>query len=66
MKHRKIEALTCTLLDYGYHSQQIKQIVNEARESSHAGKIPEDAVIEALEAYVEFATKCKNKGSNPR
>lgn len=27
---------------------------------------PEDAVIEALEAYVEFATKCKNKGSNPR
>lgn len=65
MKRRRIEILTRTLLDYGYHSNQIQYIIDEARESS-ADAASEDVVMEALESYVEFATKCKNTGSNTR
>lgn len=65
MKHRRIEILTRTLLDYGYHSNQIKYIIDEARESS-GDAASEDVVIEALESYVKFAAKCKNSGSNTR
>ncbi|HML32234.1 hypothetical protein [Sporomusa sphaeroides] len=65
MKHLRIETLTRTLLDYGYHVRQVQHIVEEVRQSSGAEAM-EDAIIEALEAYVEFAARCKQQGSSCR
>lgn len=67
MKNQQIEKLTQILLTYGYHPEQIKQIITEALESAPvATDSPrEQWIVEALESYVEFATKCKmTKKSN--
>ena len=63
MKRRRIEALTRALLDCGYHAGQIQHIVEEAGKDSKV-ETTEDDIIEALEAYVEFAAKCKQQRHN--
>lgn len=62
-KQEQIEQLTQKLLDCGYHSHQIKQVINEALEGAAAGSSREELIIEALKAYLEFGIKCKMKGS---
>ncbi|MEL7633601.1 MULTISPECIES: hypothetical protein [Sporomusa] len=63
MKRRRIETLTRALLDYGYHVRQVQHIVEEAGKNGRA-EMTEDAIIEALEAYVKFAAGCKQQGHN--
>ncbi len=61
MKNQQIEKLNQILLSCGYHPEQIKQIITEALESAPVttDSSREQWIIEALESYVEFATKCK-------
>ncbi len=68
MKHQEIEKLTRKLLDCGYHSEQIKQIISEAIESgtTDTGSSQEQLIMDALESYVEFGIKCKMTGTRER
>lgn len=61
MKNQQIEKLTQMLLACGYHSEQIRLIITETLDSlpAEGSHSREQSVIEALEGYVEFATKCK-------
>ena len=59
MKNCKMEELAGVLLTCGYHARQIQQIVDEAREGGKTGEEQENAIIESLQTYVEFATQCK-------
>ncbi|QDR81168.1 hypothetical protein [Sporomusa termitida] len=65
MKQEQIKQLTQKLLACGYHSSQIRHIISEAVESGTAdtGSSQEQLIIEALESYVEFGSKCKRTGN---
>lgn len=63
MRHERIEKLTRQLLDLGYHSGQIKQIITEAVESAAESGSPEERIVDALESYVSFAIQCCRSGS---
>ena len=66
MKNEQIERLTRQLLDCGYHSGQIKQIINEAAERVTESGNLQDEIIAALEHYVEFSMKCRRSGNRSR
>lgn len=62
MRHERIEALVRQLLDLGYHSGQVRQIINEAAENATEKGSSEERIIDALESYVSFASKCRRNG----
>ncbi|QDR80560.1 hypothetical protein [Sporomusa termitida] len=65
-KQEQINRLTQKLLDCGYRSSQVKQIISEASENTTtaaSSSQQEELIIEALQSYVEFGIKCKKKGA---
>jgi hypothetical protein len=65
LKQEQIKQLTQKLLACGYHSEQIRHIISEAVESGapDADSSQEQLIIDALESYVEFGSKCKRTGT---
>ncbi|CQR74498.1 hypothetical protein SOV_26060 [Sporomusa ovata DSM 2662] len=61
MKHEKIEELTKKMLACGYHDDQIKHILRDTIENNldDDGSLQEKLIIDVLESYIEFGTKCK-------
>ena len=64
MEQRKIEKLIQTLLDCGYHEEQIDRIIREtAEDGATAGNLQEERIRDVLAEYVNFAVKCKKRGT---
>ncbi len=62
MRHERMETLVRQLLDLGYHSGQVKQIIDEAAKEAKESDNPETWIIDSLESYILFAAKCRKNG----
>jgi hypothetical protein len=61
MKQEQIEGLTQKLLNCGYRPSQIREIISDAigSDTTANNDFQEQLIIDALESYVSFATKCQ-------
>lgn len=60
----RITQLQKSLMDLGYHPFQLKDILVETVGTTHVEQLNTEQcqkLIEALEEYLQFATKCKTR-----